>query len=150
MTINNNVFKLTFPDGWKETTVYTFEGPHDSGIQHNVVLTVLPELPPNVALSDFAKTQTEASAGILPGFELISEKENSFFREGTGYEIVYRYRPSDEITFTQKQWYFAINKKVYLFSGTFNKKTLKTIGNEVEEIIRSFQVVNSSYDNDSD
>jgi hypothetical protein len=34
----NNLLQLTFPNGWKESTVYTFEGTHDSGVQHNQVL----------------------------------------------------------------------------------------------------------------
>jgi hypothetical protein len=37
---NNNLFQRTFPDGWKETTVYTFEGTHDSGVQNNLVLVI--------------------------------------------------------------------------------------------------------------
>ena len=140
MATSNNIFKLTFPDGWKETTVYTFEGPHDSGIQHNLVLTILPDMPPNVELKDFAKAQTESSAGILPGFSLMSEKETFFSDEVPGYEIVYGYRPTDEIKFVQKQWYFYLKKKVYLFTATFSKKTIKTIGVEVEKIVRSLSV----------
>jgi hypothetical protein len=147
MSTTNNLFKLTFPDGWKETTVYTFEGPFDSGLQHNLVVSVLPGLPENVELSAYAKLQTETSAGMLPGFEMISEKRVDFLGLAPGYEICYSYRPSDEIQFVQKQWYFAIKDKVYLFTATFNKKTLKTIANEVEQIVRSLQTdVDSKYD----
>ncbi len=137
--ITNNLFKLTFPDGWKETTVYTFEGPHDSGTQHNLVLTVLPGLHEDVDLETFAKQQTETSAGMLPGFELLSQKPAAFFGSTPGVEITYSYQPNDEIKFIQKQWYFAINNKVYLFTATFNKKTVKTIAVEVETIIRTLK-----------
>lgn len=147
MPINNNLFKLTFPDTWKETTVYTFEGPYDSGVQHNLVLTVLPGLQEDVELETFAKLQTETSAGMLPGFELVSEKPAAFFSRCAGVEITYSYQPTDEITFFQKQWYFAINDKVYLFTATFNKKTIKTVAMEVEQVIRSLRVdVDSRYD----
>ncbi|MBN1756894.1 MAG: DcrB-related protein [Chitinispirillaceae bacterium] len=147
MSITNNLFKLTFPDGWKETTVYTFEGPHDSGVQHNLVLTVLPGLQKDVDLQTFAKHQTETSAGMLPGFELVAEKPAAFFNGANGVEITYSYRPTDEIKFIQKQWYFAIRDKVYLFTATFNKKTVKTIATEVEGIIRSLRIdVDSKYD----
>lgn len=151
MTITNNLFKLTFPDGWKETTVYTFEGPHDSGVQHNLVLTVLPALQQDVDLETFAKHQTETSAGMLPGFEMVSEKPAVFFSGATGVEITYSYRPTDDIKFFQKQWYFAMNDNVYLFTATFNKKTVKTIATEVEQVIRSLRTdVDSKYDGEYD
>jgi len=149
MTINNSLFKLTFPDGWKETTVHTFEGPFDSGTQHNLVVSVLPGIPENVELAAFAKLQTETSAGMLPGFELLSEKPVVFFDRTDGVEIYYRYRPADEMEFHQKQWYFSIKDKVYLFTATFNKKTVKTIANEVEQIVRSLKTdVESMSDRD--
>ena len=150
MPITNNLFKLSFPDGWKETTVHTFEGPFDSGVQHNLVMTVLPALQADVKLGTFAKFQTETSAGMLPGFEMVSEKEVAFFNGIPGYEVCYTYRPTDEIVFHQKQWYFAIKDKVYLVTATFNKKTMKTIAQEVEQIIRSLKTdVDSKMDIES-
>lgn len=137
--IANNLFKLTFPDGWKETTVHTFEGPFDSGVQHNLVVSVLPGVPENLELGEYARLQTESSAGMLPGFKLISEKEVSFFNGIPGIEINYSYQPTDELTFFQKQWYFAISDKLFLFTSTFNRKTVETISMEVEQIIRSLK-----------
>ena len=136
---SNNIFKLTLPSGWKETTVYTFEGPYDSGVQHNLVLSILPELPENVALAQYVQSQMEVSAESLPGFELISEKELTVTDIQAGYETVFRYQPSDDVRYMQKQWYFVIKDKIYLFTATFSKKTLKTIGTEVETIVRSLQ-----------
>ena len=47
--MNNNLFQLTIPDtDWKETTTYTFEGPNDSGVQHNLVLVILNDVPKKV------------------------------------------------------------------------------------------------------
>ena len=148
MSITNNLFKLSFPDGWKETTVHTFEGPHDSGTQHNLVLTVLPALPKGVELETFAKLQTETSAGMLPGFQLLSEKKVAFFTNSPGVEINYSYQPTDDLKFFQKQWYFAIKDNVYLFTATFNKKTVKTIAVEVEQIIQSLKTDVDSLSNE--
>ena len=151
MPITNNLFKLTFPpEGWKETTVYTFEGPHDSGIQHNLVVTVLPGLHPDIDLETFAKQQTQTSAGMLPGFELLAEKPVAFFGNAPGFEIDYTYQPTDEVKFFQKQWYFSIDDKVYLFTATFNKKTVKTIAVEVERIIRSLKTDVDSLSDEED
>jgi hypothetical protein len=144
--MNNNTFQLTFPDEWKETTVHTFEGPSDSGLQHNLVVTVLPELEKNSSIADYAKAQTLTSAQALPGYQLISQNDSTMFENVSGYEIVYKYMPSDDIQFFQKQWYFVINKRVYLFTSTFNKKTLKTIIHDVENVIRSLQT-NATFEN---
>lgn len=130
---------MTFPDGWKETTVYTFEGPCDSGIQHNLVLSILPKLPENVALPQYVKSQLEESAAALPGFELISEKEIHHPEAAGGYETVFRYQPSDDVRYIQKQWYFIFKENIYLLTATFNKKTLKTIGKEIEGIVFSLK-----------
>jgi len=143
--MNNNTFQLTFPDEWKETTVYTFEGPFDSGIQHNLVVSVLPELEKNGSLPDYAKAQTLTGAQALPGFQLISQNDSTIFENTPGYEILYKYIPSDNVQFFQKQWYFVINKKTYLFTSTFNKKTINTIIHDVEEVIRSL-LTNSTFE----
>lgn len=135
--MNNNTFQLTFPDEWKETTVHTFEGPFDSGLQHNLVVSVLPPLEKKISIAEYAKAQTLSGANMLPGFQLISEKDSALFDGVAGYEIVYKYKPSDDISYFQKQWYYEISDKVYIFTSTFSKKTLKTIMLDVEEIIRS-------------
>lgn len=137
----NTLFQLTFPDeNWKETTVFTFEGPHDSGVQHNLVLTVDRNVPKDVLLKDYAKGQFEATTHLLPGFEFIEEKEKAMPSGEPLYEITYKYMPADEVTMFQKQWYLFSNKKAFIFTSTFSKKTLNTIANEVMEIIASLKV----------
>ena len=148
MPTNNTLFKLTLPDEWKETTVYTFEGPLDNGLQHSLVFTILPGLQKNITIATYAKLQTEESAGKLPGFKLIYEKPVSFFDTIPGFEICYSYRATDEMKFMQMQWYFTGKDKVYLFTGTFTKKTIKTIGKEVESIVRTLRIIQSISDGD--
>jgi hypothetical protein len=139
----NTVFQLTFPDeDWKETTVHTFEGPHDSGVQHNLVLTIDPNVPKDIALKDYAKGQFEATTRLLPGFEFIEEKEKRIPSGEPVYEITYKYLPVDDVTLFQKQWYLFVKKKAFIFTSTFSKKTLNTIANDVIEIIGTLKVGN--------
>jgi hypothetical protein len=87
----NNLFQLAFPDdGWKETTVHTFEGPHDSGVQHNLVLTVDQNPPRDIELKNYAKGQFEITTHLLPGFEFIEEKEWMMPSGAPIYEITYK------------------------------------------------------------
>jgi hypothetical protein len=139
--MNNNLFQLSFPDGdWKETTIHTFEGPFDSGVQHNIVLMIDPNVPKDVSLKDYAKDQCERAATQLPGFEYVDQKERTMLSGTPVYEITYKYIPTDELVLFQKQWYMVIEKKIYIFTSTFNKKTLNTIANDIEVIIESLRM----------
>jgi hypothetical protein len=135
----NNTFILTFPDGWKETTVYTFEGPHDSGVQHNLVLVIDSSVPEKTELKEYAKMQFGTNKEVLPGFALINETERRLPSGQTAYEIVYKYAPSDDTVLFQKQVFLIIEEKGYIFTSTFSKKTLQTIAVEVDQIIANFR-----------
>jgi hypothetical protein len=142
MATTNHLFQLTFPDeGWRETTVYTFEGPHDSGVQHNLVLTIDSNLPKKPNLVEWAKTSFGTTKEVMPGYEFISEKEIRLPNGVPGYEMVFRYSPTDELKMFQKQVFVIIEDKGYIFSSTFSKKTLQTIANEVDRIIASLKPI---------
>lgn len=133
----NNQFQLTFPDGWEEITVYTYKGPDDSGVQHNIVLTINPNLDSKTELADFVQAQLEGSTASLPAFEMLGEETVPHDAGVAMCEVVYRYKPADEVTCYQKQYYLIIDGKGYIFTSTFSKKTLRTIAHEVDAIVRS-------------
>lgn len=138
MATTNNQFSLNLPEGWTDTTVFTFQGPHDSGVQHNLVLVIDPEVDKKIDVATYAKQQAANSKQALPGFEMINEKEKTFRHDIPAYEIVYKYIPADEVIIFQKQVFIIIGRKGYSFTSSYSKKTLKTIANEVDEIIASF------------
>ena len=138
--MQNNLFTLSFPDeNWRDTSVYTFEGPHDSGVQHNLVLVVDNSVPKDAELVQYAQQQFGRSKEAMPGFELISEREYQMSSGVPAFEIVYKYSPADTITFFQKQVFLIMQGKGYVFTSTFSKKTLQTIAHEVDQIIASFR-----------
>ena len=137
----NNLFQLTLPENWRETTVYTFEGPNDSGVQHNLVVVVNPDLPKKTDLDEWAKTQFEATRGVMPGFELIQEHLITLSSGLPAYEVVYKYVPADEIILFQKQTFVIVNNKGVIFTATFSKITLQTVEIEVDEIIASLRLL---------
>jgi hypothetical protein len=57
-------------------------------------------------------------------------------------EIVYKYVPGENCILYQKQFYFIKAGKAYLFTGTFSKKTLKTIAYDFDAIVASFLILN--------
>jgi hypothetical protein len=138
MATKNNQFSLTLPEGWTDTTAFTFQGPNDSGVQHNLVIVIDPAVEKGIDLKTYATQQIDNSKVVLPGFELINEKEKTMPSGIEAYEIVYKYIPADEVIIFQKQVFMFIGGKGYSFTSSFSKKTLKTIANEVDEIIASF------------
>ena len=135
----NHQFSIFLSEGWRDMTCHTFEGPHDSGVQHNLVLAILEGVDAKVSLSKFAKEQIQEIAAILPGFEMINEKELRLQSSLPMYEVVYRYAPSDEQTLFQKQYFVIAEDKAYIFTSTFSKKTLQTVANEVDRIVATFR-----------
>ena len=144
----NNQFSLNLPEGWSDTTVFTFQGPNDSGVQHNLVIVVDPAVDKNMEVAAYAKQQVEVSKLALPGFEMIKEQEKNIRSDLPAYEIVYKYIPADEVIIFQKQVFMIIGDKGYSFTSSFSKKTLKTIANEVDEIIASFVPISANEDED--
>jgi hypothetical protein len=140
----NNLFKINLPDGWKETTIHTFQGPHDGGVQHNLVLVIDPEVPKKTDLREYARQQSGITKEALPGFALISETEITMPNGAPAFAIVYKYVPGEGIELFQKQVFMIIEGKGYIFSATFSKKSLQTIACEVDRIIASFNPVKLS------
>jgi hypothetical protein len=137
----NNLFQITLPEEWKETTIHTFQGPHDSGVQHNLVLVIDPEVPKKTDLKEYARVQSGITKEALPGYALISETEKTMPNNAPAFEIIYKYVPGEGLEVFQKQVFMIIEGKGYIFSATFSKKTLQTIAYEVDQIIASFNPV---------
>lgn len=136
-----------FPDdGWKETTTYTFEGPCEGGVQHNLVLVVLDDFPRSAELKEWAKAQCDVSGALLPGFDYVDERESELPSGVRTYEIIYKYIPAEGVVLFQKQWYMIIGAKAYVFTSTFSKKTLSTIANDVARIVASLKVPSEESD----
>ena len=142
----NNLFSITFPETWKETSVYTFEGPDDSGMQHNMVICAVPGIAKDTSVKRFAQDQIAVSAQTMPAFELISENEIIMPDGTTMYTVVYKYTPAEGVTYYQKQHFIIKDKKAWIFTGTFSKKTLQTIANEFDQIVATFRTISTTED----
>ena len=99
-------------------------------------------------VTTYAKSQFDQSKIVLPGFEMINEKEKTMPSGVPVYEIIYKYVPADDVILFQKQIFMIIKGIAYSFTSSFSKKTLKTIANEVDEIITSFIPVIMDEDDD--
>ena len=131
-------FQMALPDGWEERTVYTFMGPDDSGVQHLLTLVVDPDVVDD-DVSDYARLRIDTLMESLQGAEILKEEERTLPGGKTIYECVYKWVPSKDKPIFQKVVYLIAGGTGYTFSANFSKKTIKTIGVEVERMIDSFR-----------
>ena len=138
MGSTNNQYRIDLPDGWEDRTVHLFMGPDDSGVQHMMQLSIDPETE-GAELEEYARQRIDAAMESLQGAEILKEEEKTLECGRTVYEFVYRWIPVDGKKMFQKLVYMMVDGVAYTFSAGFSKKTMKTIGVEVERIINSFK-----------
>ena len=133
----NSRFLVDLPDQWEDRTVYTFMGPEDGGHQHILTLIIDPELDSD-DLTDFAQERIDQVTQTLQGMEILKEGPRTLDNGNEAYECVYKWIPVDGKIIFQKLIYLIVDGAGYTFSAGFTKKTIKTLGVEVEGIINSF------------
>ena len=133
----NNQFLLTLPDGWSDRTAYLFQGPDDSGVQHNLQLVIEPDT--DVAdAAEYGRDRFGSLMGSIQGATVLKEEEKTLSDGRIVYECVYKWIPVDSQIMFNKVVYMIIDGAGYTFMANFSKKTIKTIGVEVDRIIESF------------
>ncbi len=148
MAKKNNQFSINLPEGWTDTTIYTFQGPNKNGVQHNLVLVIDSNIDKDIDAEKYAKQNFENLKSNLPGFEMINQTSKKMSSGVDAYEIIYKYLATDEVKLYQKQIFMIIDQKAYSFTSSFSKNTLKTIAVEVDEIITSFIPASSKENED--
>lgn len=128
---------MVLPPGWEDQTIYTYMGPEDSGIQHLLTL-VVDKSAGKTELSDYVRERRDLTLNTMPGMEMLKEEQKTLDSGFPAVEIVFKWIPSDESIIYRKQVFLIVDEIGYIFSANFSKKTIKTIGTEVDRIINSF------------
>jgi len=136
-TILNNRFALQFPGTWEDKSVYTFEGPEEDGIRHNIWVTI----ENNVDVPDlerYAQMNIQATENELQGYHGLKQGLLTLKNRHPAYEHVYRWSPVENREVYQRVMYVLKNNTGYILTATFSKKTWKILGSEIDKIFRSF------------
>lgn len=134
----NSCFSLNLPGGWKDQSVYRFVGPEEDGVQHNLMITVEPD----VAFTDvnrYAENNIQAVEGSLQGYHELKRGTVMLDSGKPAYEIVYKWSPLKERTVYQRVLYHLEGTTGYTLTASFSKKTWKIKGPQIDRILRSFQ-----------
>lgn len=134
---SGNSFAISLPDGWEDRTVYSYMGPDDSGVQHVLTLTI-DRHAGGVTLREYARDRINQVVNSLQSLEILKEEEKTLPNGNPAYECVYKWVPVKEKIIFRKLVYMILDDIGYTFSANFSKKTIKTIGVEVDQIINSF------------
>lgn len=132
-----NSFNIKLYQDWKDTTVYTIAGPVTDGIQHNIVITVDPDMQTD-NLRDFADWNIAALQNDLKGCRLLKQEKIALANGLPAYRAIFRWYPTEDLRIYQEQIYVLVEKTGYRLTASFSKKTRKTLGPRVERMMLSF------------
>lgn len=137
-TFGPQKLELSFPDEWKDETIYSFKGPEDSGVQHGLLLTV-DEAPETDDVQAYAERRLAVLEATLTNLEFLKQAERRHPSQCPAYEVVYKWVPAEGKVVFQKQVWLMADGTAFNFTATFSKKTIQTVGIEVDAIIDSFR-----------
>lgn len=141
-----DAFRLQLPDGdWKDRSVYTITGPTSDGIQHNITVTLDPEVEADT-LYDFAAEQIAALELSLERCRVLMDDEIELDGGLPAYRAIYVWYPKDDLRLYQEQIYVLHDGCGYTLTASFTRATRKQFGPEVERMMRSFRPVAASRD----
>lgn len=128
---------MMLPRAWKDKTFYLFTGPVEDDIQHNVTLVIDEEVPVD-SLGDYVDWQLLTLEAELGGFWLLKRNAVTLHNGIPACRLIYRWAPSEHLTLYQEQLFVLYKQTGYKLASSFTKKTRKSLGPMVEQVMLSF------------
>ena len=97
----------------------------------------------NVEIPDlerYADMQIKTVETELQGYHELKRGQIFLNNRLPAYELVYKWCPVEEREVYQRAIYILHKKKGYIITATFSKKTWKTKGEEIDNILKSFTI----------
>ncbi len=132
-----NRFKLPLPGGWVDQSAYFFQGPQVDDQYHNITL-LIDHKPQGENVEEYARPRIDDMLSVLPGAEIVKEETKDHISGGQAMEVVYKWFQSDDKASLRKQVYILYDEMACTFNADFTKKSMKTIGIQVGEMIDNF------------
>ena len=129
-------FNISLPDGWEDQTMYMYMGPEDSGVQHILTLSI-DDQSKDIDLDAYVEERRDRLLGAMQSTDILKDEEKTLPNGNPAHELVFKIIPSDNNIIFRKMVFVSIKGVYYTFAANFSKKTIKTIGVEVDAIINS-------------
>jgi len=134
----NERFSVELPEGWEDQTVHLFMGPEDNGIQHSLGLTI-DSNEEELDIEDYSQVRIDQMLETLQGIEILKKEMITLSNGNPVCRCIFKWIPVEDQIIFRKVVFMILDGSGYTFTANFSKKTLKTIGVEVDMIIDSFQ-----------
>lgn len=138
-------FELELPDRWSDSSGYTFAGPEEDGLPHNLLLTV-DQSPNTDDVCQYARIRVNTLKAGFPTLEIFKEEPAPLPNGAVAYDMVYSI---DQIRL-RRQCFILRDGVGFTFTIDFSRRTIKTLGNDVDKIIRSLKTTPKIASNQED
>lgn len=129
-------FSKNLPGGWSDQSVFTFQGPEEDGQPHYLTLLV-DRRAGDVELEEYAEEHIDMEIEAQSGLTVLAGGVKSLPGEKKIYQVTYKWIGSDEKPVIRKQVFFVENDAAFQLSINFTKRSVKLLGNQVDQIIQS-------------
>lgn len=133
-------FQLGLTDEWQDKTVFVITGPVTEGIQHNLTVNVDPGVTMD-SLQDFTDWNVRTLLEELKGIRLLLQTKITLTNGLPAYRVVFSWFPTETLRIYQEQLYLLYEGTGYKVTASFTKKTRKTLGNLVHQMMLSFSPI---------
>ncbi len=134
-------FHLDLPRDWSDATIHFFQGPEEGG-ERPILSLAIDDPPETKNLADYAQERIENTIASLPDSELVRRGSVRLESGGEAETAVVRYGEPGAGSMFKKLYYVMIDGVGYTFIGTFNKRQMKTVALQVDEMIKCFNPSN--------
>lgn len=130
-------------EDWQDKTIYTIAGPVTDGIQHNIIISLNPDVGTD-SLRDYADWNIASVTNELKGCRLLLQKPVTLANGRPAYKAVFCWFPTENLRIYQEQIYVLAGTTGYNLTASFTRKTRKILGPSVERMMLSFEPLEPS------
>lgn len=132
--MNNIDFSVTLPPGWIEKSSQTFQGPTLDGLSHSLIV-VVDKNPTSGNVYEYAKTRIAFLHSSFPRFEIVREQDLLLEDRTRARDIMYTVNRQS----IRRQIFLMPGEWAFTFISEFTHKSLKFLGADIENIVRSLK-----------
>ena len=133
-----NAFCLQLPGAaWTDESVYTITGPIIDGVNHNITIITDDEVEAD-SVYDFAAKEIATLEPLLDDCRVLMHDPVELDSGEPAYRAIFCWYPKEDLKLYQEQIYVLHDGCGYTLTASFTARTRKTLGPEVEQMMRSF------------
>lgn len=140
MSNSNHKFHIDLPKGWLDQSLFVYSGPQVNGMPFQFFM-LIDRNAGDLSLQEFANDRIEAAIEQDPAMEVLKREQEELPSGREVFEFVGRTVPTEGEVLFKRQVYMIIDDVGYTFTANFNKRSLKTLGVQMMQIIDTLRTL---------